>query len=100
MRIVTSSTRIVLLICLIKGGIATAQEPTPNPRLERLRAQIQRVLRNVDGQVGVAVKHLESGQALDVNGSVLFPMASTFKVPVLVELLNQVKEGRYSLDDE
>jgi len=100
MRIVKPSTRIVLLICFITGGIAAGQVQTPNPRLERLRTQIQRVLRNVDGQVGVAVKHLESGQSLDVNGSVLFPMASTFKVPVLVELLSQVKEGRYSLDDE
>jgi beta-lactamase class A len=91
---------IAIFLCLMTEGIAGGQEQAPNPRLERLRAQIQRVLRNADGQVGVAIKHLESGQSLDVNGAMLFPMASTFKVPVLVELLCQVKEGRYSLDDE
>ena len=53
-----------------------------------------------DGQVGVAIKHLESGQQLAVNGDMLFPMASAFKVPVLVELLYQVKEGRFGLEDE
>ncbi len=89
-----------LLIFLFTTGISPAQDQVPNPRLERLRTQIQRVLRNADGQVGVAVKHLESGQSLEVNGNMLFPMASTFKVPVLIELLSQVKEGRYSLDDE
>jgi beta-lactamase class A len=91
---------ITIILCLMTGGIAGGQDQAPNPRLERLRTQIQRLLRNVDGQVGVAIKHLESGQSLDVNGNMLFPMASTFKVPVLVELLFQVKEGRYRLDDD
>jgi beta-lactamase class A len=69
-------------------------------KLDRLRLQIERLIAHEDGQVGVAVKHLESGQGLAVNGDMPFPMASTFKLPVLVELLFQAKEGRFSLDDE
>jgi len=70
------------------------------PRLDRLRLQIERLIADADGKVGVAVRHLESGQALGVNADTLFPMASTFKLPVLIELFFQVKEGRLSLDDE
>ena len=79
-----------------------AGQPTPAgvPKLDRLKLQIERLLAREDGVVGVAVKHLESGLGLAVNGDVPFPMASTFKVPILVELMYQVKEGRISLDDE
>ncbi len=81
-------------------GQAAAQAQASTPKLDRLRLQIERLIAHEDGVVGVAVKHLESGQALAVNGDVRFPMASTFKLPVLVELLFQAKEGRFSLDDE
>lgn len=79
----------------------TAGPPTPAgaPRLGRLKLQIERLIAREDGQVGVAVKHLESGLGVAVNGDQSFPMASTFKVPILVELMYQVQEGRFSLDD-
>jgi beta-lactamase class A len=79
---------------------ALAQDAPASSRLDRLKTQIERLLRNRDGKVGVAVKHIESGQSLAVNGDMMFPLASAFKVPILVELLYQVEEGRFSLDDE
>jgi beta-lactamase class A len=77
-----------------------AQDAPRLSGLDRLKAQIERVVRNKDGTVGVAVRHIESGRGLAVNGDVLFPMASAFKVPILVELLAQSLEGKYGLDDE
>ena len=68
--------------------------------IERLKKQIKEVIRGVEGEVGVAAKHLESGQELYINGEVYFPMASVFKVPILVEVLAQAKEGKFTLDDE
>ncbi len=85
---------------LTAAGALAAQEKVPVLKLDRLRLQIERLIAHEDGKVGVAVKHLESGQGLAVNGDMPFPMASTFKVPILVELLYQAKEGRFSLDDE
>jgi beta-lactamase class A len=90
----------LLFILALTAVGARAQDQSPPPRIDRLRTQIERVIRRADGQVGVAIKHIEGGQELNVNGDTLFPMASAFKVPVLVELLYQVKEGRYALDDE
>jgi beta-lactamase class A len=90
-------------VLFIAVGFAAAfpqESPSSPSRLDRLKAQVERVIRGLDGKVGVAVKHIESGQALTVNGDTMFPLASSFKVPILVELLYQTKEGRFSLDDE
>ncbi|MBN2336165.1 serine hydrolase [Candidatus Bathyarchaeota archaeon] len=52
------------------------------------------------GVLGVAVKHLDTGEEASHNGEKLFPTASVFKVPVLVEFYRQVERGLLSLDEE
>jgi beta-lactamase class A len=68
--------------------------------VQRLEIQIHRVIQGIEGTVGVAAKHLESGQELLINGTTPFPLASVFKIPVLVEVMAQIEEGRFSLEDE
>jgi beta-lactamase class A len=46
----------------------------------------------------VGIIHIESGRELFVNGAEPFPMASTFKVPIAVELLTRVQNGTVRLD--
>ena len=79
---------------------AAAQDAPALAGLQRLEKQIRNVVEGEEGEVGVSLLHIETGRALAVNGDTPFPMASTFKVPVLVEVLSQVREGRFSLDDE
>jgi len=88
------------LLLLVQATLPAQEEGGTLPVLDRLRTRIERVLRNANGTVGVAVRHIESGRGLAVNGDVLFPMASAFKVPILVELLAQVQEGKFGLEDE
>ncbi|HLH30671.1 MAG TPA: serine hydrolase, partial [Terriglobia bacterium] len=64
-----------------------------------LRAQIQKVLPRARGEVGVAIKHVESGTEVLVNADKTYPMASTYKVPILVELFYQRAAGKLSLSD-
>jgi len=58
------------------------------------------MIRSVEGEVGVAARHIETGEDIYINGDTYFPMASVFKVPVFVEVMAQIKEGRFTLDDE
>ncbi len=51
------------------------------------------------GTVGFAARNLASGAETHLNADELFPMASCFKVPVMVEVLRQVDAGRLRLDD-
>jgi beta-lactamase class A len=82
---------------MMRGGM---KAPAGGPSLDRLRKQVEALVREGEGTVGVAVRHIESGRGFELNGSTSFPMASVFKVPVLVEVLAQVGEGKFSLDDE
>ncbi len=69
-------------------------------RIDQLKKHIEAASVDKTGKVGVAAKCLETGEELIINGDVTFPMASTFKLPVLVEALAQIKEGKFKLDDE
>jgi len=64
-----------------------------------LRGQIQKAIPRARGQVGVAIKHMESGTEVLVNADEKYPMASAYKLPVLVELYYQRAAGRLSLDE-
>jgi len=72
----------------------------PAQKIQRLRNQIEAIIRPVEGEIGVAAKHIETGEEISINGGTYFPMASVFKVPVLVEVMAQIKEGRFTLEDE
>lgn len=52
------------------------------------------------GVLGVSVKHLGTGEEASYNGDRLFPTASVFKVPVLVEFYRQAERGALSLDQQ
>jgi beta-lactamase class A len=64
-----------------------------------LRSQIEKVIPRARGLVGVAIKHAESGTELMINADQTYPMASTYKVPILVELFYQRAAGKLSLSD-
>jgi beta-lactamase class A len=78
---------------------AADQSPSAPANLARLRGRIQEVLPLAQGVVGVSIKHLESGTSLSLNGDEPFPMASTFKLPVLVEMHYAAKAGHLNWDD-
>jgi beta-lactamase class A len=91
---------LVFFIVFMQFSVWAEQEAQSPTGIKRLKKQIEGVIRGTEGEVGVAVKHLESGQELYINGDMNFPMASVFKIPILVEVLAQIKEGKFTLKDE
>lgn len=65
-----------------------------------LKGILEEAAAGFDGRLGVAVRHLGTGESASLNGDELFPTASVFKVPVIVELYRQVEVGAASLDEE
>jgi beta-lactamase class A len=51
------------------------------------------------GTVGVAAQNLASGAEIHVAADELFPMASCFKIPIMVEVMRKVDAGTLRLDD-
>lgn len=69
-----------------------------DPGLARLEQQIEYVSHVTDGVVGVNAVHIESGRAVSLRGAEAFPMASGFKLPVAVQILSMVDDGKLTLD--
>lgn len=77
------------------------QQATPNPLTailaEKLQQKLERIAADFDGVLGVAVQDLRSGQTFRVQADVVFPQASSIKIPILIELYRQAQQGRIHL---
>ncbi len=78
---------------------APAPATAADPAIERLLAEIERLAEASGGTVGVGALHIESGRRAFLHPDERFPMASTYKVPIAVQLLTRVDRGEISLDD-
>ena len=87
---------IPLLLLSIQASAVLAQRADPN--LSRLEREIERLAQLGGGRMGVAAVHLETGRSVYLNRDERFPMASSYKVPIAVQLLTRVDRGELRLD--
>jgi beta-lactamase class A len=85
--------RLFLLLASLLPMIATSQN------IENLKSDIEKELGSVDGVFAVAFRALDGSAELMINERAMFHAASTMKTPVMIEVFNQVAEGRFGLDD-
>jgi beta-lactamase class A len=70
-----------------------------DPALRRIEAKLARIAAQAGGRVGIAALHVETGRGVSLNGSARFPMASTVKVPIAVQLLTLIERGEAHHDN-
>ena len=87
----------LLGLTLILQSIASAQ--TSDSSLPRLEREIARISKVAGGPVGATAIHIETGRRVSLNGGERFPMASSYKVPIAVQLLTRVDQGEIRLDE-
>src|SRR5262245_201783 len=89
------------LLCLL--SLPTyAQEASSggtSAQLSRLRSRLQELSDAFPGVIGVAVRDIKTGEEVSINGDRPFPMASVYKVPIMVEVLRQIEAKKFSIDD-
>ena len=85
--------KVAVALALVFVNLAGAAD------LALLKAQIEKELPRARGDVGVAIKHMESGAEIFIHADARYPMASAFKLPILVELYYQKSDRKLSLDD-
>jgi beta-lactamase class A len=78
-----------MLICIEKEKIL----------MTKLESQIKEVVEKSGATFGIALQHIESGEEVLINADQYFPMASVFKVPILVETCFRLAEGQIRPDD-
>ncbi len=98
------STSAVFLLLLHSFALAqapgvTKSSPNSDAALQKLEREFARLSKTAGGVVGATAIHLETGRRVSLNGAERFPMASTFKVPIAVQLLARVDKGEVKLGD-
>ncbi len=89
------TARFLAPLLLLAAPLASAQSGSES----RLEAEWARLEPLSGGKMGLAAIHVETGRTAYLNADEAFPMASTYKVPIAVELLRRVDEGELALDD-
>jgi beta-lactamase class A len=74
------------------------------PRLSFSPKALEREWREIatqtDGTVGAAALHLKTGMSVSLNATEKFPLASVCKLPIAMNMLSIVDEGKLRLTDE
>jgi beta-lactamase class A len=66
----------------------------------QLLADLRRIEEGTAGRLGVSALRAKTGERVQFNANARYPMASTFKVPVAMLLLDQVDRGAVSLSQK
>lgn len=74
--------------------------PPQNPAEEQLQSAIRSLGESFDGDLGIAVRDLQSGWAAHFNGQEMFPQQSVSKLWVAIAALDQVDRGQLDLSEE
>ena len=86
-------------LVLVSISRVLAQAPPQTP-LQRLEASILRTTRSINATWGIYVKSLETGEEVAVDADRQMETMSTIKIPLMVEVLEQVKAGKLKLTDK
>src|SRR5947199_6255758 len=79
--------------------LATGFLPVQAPPANGLAAQLAPLAQAHKGKVGIAVKHLGTGESYYLHADEVMPTASLIKLAVLIEAYEQADEGKIKLTD-
>lgn len=85
---------------LLSPTVAAAQAPADTAPLQRLRAAIERITTSVDATWGIYVKSLETSEEIAIDADRQMDTMSVIKIPLMVEVFEQIKAGRFALTDK
>ena len=83
---------------LVGTLMLAASRPGFAQDLGQLQRRIDSIASQAKATVGVGIVHAETGREVFRNGDQWFPLASTYKVPMAVEVLTRVDRGTWKLD--
>lgn len=85
------------LIVLLAAPVALEAQ-APFRRDSDLEAELKRLASDVDGDVGIYVRHLKTGRGALIRADELFPTASMIKLPILAATFQRIHDGKLAFD--
>ena len=92
----------VLCSTLLCSRTSLAQAPpaaTPQPPINLLRRNLERIMNGVHADWGVYIKSLDTNEEIAINADAPMDTMSTIKLPLLVEAFRQIDAGKLHLTD-
>ena len=89
------SAFLLLLVMLLAGcelpNSQAQRADTPDPELQQ---KLEQLIDGFQGDVGIYVRHLDSGKTAAIRADELFPTASMIKVPILLKTYDLIEQGK------
>lgn len=79
--------------------VACLPIPSTAQDTKSLERAVARLALASGGTLGATAIHVETGRRVSLNGADRFPMASVYKFPIALRLLQRVERGEVRLDD-
>ena len=98
-KIFICKSKVLQICCLIFIIIFQPADVNAQETLNVLKKELSRLADLSGGKMGIGVIHLETGRKIFINNNTRYPLASTYKVPIAVQLLKRVEKGEINLTD-
>jgi beta-lactamase class A len=92
-------TTLFLTAATTVAAQAPPAAPAPAP-LDRLKTSIERITRSANATWGIYLKCLETGEEIAINADQQMDTMSVIKIPLMAEVFEQIKAGRFKLTDK
>src|SRR5277367_3533123 len=92
------STIATLIALFIVNTPSKAQSEKPKG-LDRLQSHVAELALSFPGTIGVYARNIETGDEVSYRSDDKFPMASVYKIAIMVQVFREVDAGRLNLTD-
>ena len=86
----------LLLLTVLLCTVTATTQPTD----KKLTAKIRQLISGFNGDIGVYVKSLKTGKVVAINADIVFPTASMVKVPILVGIMDKLRNKELTYHQE
>jgi beta-lactamase class A len=91
----TITTLCALLIVISPSGAQSEK----HKGLDRLQSRVTELALSFPGAIGIYARNIETGAEVSYKADDRFPMASVYKIPIMVQVFREVDAGRLNLTD-
>ncbi len=67
---------------------------------KKLQAQLEDLVKDFNGDIGVYVKSLKNGKVAQLNADTIFPTASIVKIPILIGIIDKINKGELNYQQD
>jgi|SRR5688572_20164141 len=86
----------LLLILLLFSSLASVSQKED----KKLLALLEKSIHGFNGDIGIYVKNLKTGQTTEIDADSIFPTASIVKVPILLGIMYKIDKGELTYNQE